>query len=106
MLFTFSRRYLFLLFLPLILSLAACGSAMPPPSVATLKVIAEPPTTSVYVNDNFVGSARVLAVKPVAMKPGIKFLTFTADGYFPHDLRVDLPAGTTTISIKLRPIPP
>jgi hypothetical protein len=100
------KHYLFLLFLLAIVSLSACGSAMPATSVAKLKVIANPTTTSVYINDTFVGTSRVLALKPVGMKPGVKFITFTADGYFPHDLRVDLPAGTTSISINLRPIPP
>jgi hypothetical protein len=69
-------------------------------------VVAEPNTTSVYVNDRFVGSARLLAVKPAVMRPGVKYVTFTAPGYFPHDIRLELPSGTTSIAIKLRPIPP
>jgi hypothetical protein len=40
------------------------------------------------------------------MSPGVKYLTFKAPDYFPHDVRVDLPAGETTIEMKLRKIPP
>jgi hypothetical protein len=36
----------------------------------------------------------------------VKYLTFKAPGYFPHDLRLPLPTGETTVRIKLRPIPP
>ncbi|MBN1653823.1 MAG: hypothetical protein JXA30_08610 [Deltaproteobacteria bacterium] len=83
-----------------------CGGAMPKPSIARLRVLAVPEKTRVYVDDRFIGTARVLAVKPKSMKPGIKYITFEAQDYFPHDLRVMLPAGTTTIRMKLRPIPP
>jgi hypothetical protein len=76
------------------------------PQVAKLRVIAEPKTTTVYVDDQYIGSARVLAVQPKAMRPGVKYLTFKAPDYFPHDVRVDLPAGETTIEMKLRKIPP
>jgi hypothetical protein len=86
-------------------SLAACGAAPAAPTPALLKVIAEPPNTSVYVDDNFVGTGRVLAVKPAVIHPGERFITFTATGYFPHDLKLTLPSGTTSINIRLRPIP-
>ena len=69
-------------------------------------MLAEPNTTTVYVNDRYVGSARVLAARPAVLEPGQKFMTFKAPDYFPHDVRVDLPPGTTTIKMKLRPIPP
>jgi hypothetical protein len=76
------------------------------PQVAKLRVVAQPDTTTVYIDDAYIGSARVLAVQPKALKPGVKYITFKAPDYFPHDVRVDLPAGTTTIEMKLRPIPP
>jgi hypothetical protein len=76
------------------------------PRLASLRVIAEPKTTTVYVDDQYIGSARVLAVRPKAMTPGVKYVTFKAPDYFPHDVRLDLPAGETTIEMKLRPIPP
>ena len=68
-------------------------------------MLAEPATTTVYVDDLYVGSARVLAARPKVLDPGIKHVTFKAPQHFPHDVRVDLPPGTTTIKMKLRPIP-
>ena len=74
--------------------------------MAYLKVVAEPDNTTVYDSDRFVGSAHLLQKQPKAMKSGTKYLTFKAPGYFPHDLRIQLPSGETTVKIKLRPIPP
>jgi hypothetical protein len=89
-----------------LLAIAGCYSQTPPSRLASLRVLAEPSTTTVYVDDRYVGSARVLATRPKVFKPGIKFITFKAPDHFPHDVRVDLPPGTTTIKMKLRPIPP
>ncbi|MFI5308146.1 MAG: hypothetical protein ACHQ53_12375 [Polyangiales bacterium] len=88
------------------LALASCYPSAKPPQIAYLNIKAEPDTTSVYVDDHYVGNARVLATRPVALKTGVRFLTFKAPDYFPHDLKLDLAAGTTSIEIKLRPIPP
>ena len=85
---------------------SGCYGALPVRRVAKLRVVAEPADTTVYVDDQFVGSARVLAVRPRTLAPGIKHITFKAPRHFPHDVRVDLPDGTTTIEMKLRPIPP
>ena len=90
-----------------LLLLAGCYPvATPPPQKAKLKVLAEPAHTRVYVASRFVGSARVLALRPKALAPGMHYLSFEAPDHFPHDLRVKLVPGTTTIRIKLRPIPP
>lgn len=83
----------------------ACATVPVRPTPAMLRVIAEPESASVYVNDQFIGSARVLANRPKSMRPGVKFITFQAPDFFPHDVRLDLPAGETTVRIKLRPIP-
>jgi hypothetical protein len=88
------------------LALASCYPSSRPPQIAYLNIKAQPDTTSVYVDDRYVGNARVLATRPVALKTGVRFLTFKAPDHFPHDLKLDLPAGTTSIEIKLRPIPP
>src|SRR5262245_62097697 len=78
-------------------ALAGCYGPTAPVRMAKLRVVAEPETTTVYVDDRYVGSARVLATRPKVFKPGVKFITFKAPNHFPHDVRVDLPAGTTTI---------
>ena len=90
----------------LCVSLTSCIRPPPPPQLAKLRVVAEPETTTVYVDDRYVGSARVLAAKPRSLSPGMKLVTFKAPGYFPHDVRLDLPSGVTTVRMKLRKIPP
>ena len=84
----------------------SCTTVPKEARMAYLKVVAEPENVTIYENDRFVGSAHLLAKQPKAMKSGTKYLTFKAPGYFPHDLIVKLPAGETTIKIKLRAIPP
>lgn len=73
---------------------------------ARLKVVAEPKGASVYVNEEYLGSARKLAQRPATLASGTHRLTIRAPGYFPHDLEVDLRSGTTTVDIELRPVPP
>ena len=92
----------------LVLSASAvgCVKSVPRERMALLRVVAEPDTVTVYINDQFAGSARVLAAKPKALRPGIKYITFKAPDHFPHDVRLDLKAGETVIKMKLRPIPP
>jgi hypothetical protein len=88
------------------LAAAGCVQSRTEVRMAYLKVVAEPPATTVYVGDHFIGTARILAKQPKAMTAGVKFLTFKAHGYFPHDLKIKLPEGDTTVKIKLRAVPP
>ena len=94
--------------LSLCLAIASgCGASAPTTAArAQVRFELEPDTARVYTEDRFVGSARVLATRPAEFRSGPRQLTITADGYFPHDLEVDLPAGTTTIRVSLRPVPP
>lgn len=85
---------------------ACAGVQRPSDPPAELRVIAEPAHATVLVNEQFVGSARVLEKRPYAMRPGKKRITIQASGHFPHDLELDLPPGVTTLKIKLRPVPP
>ena len=85
---------------------AGCQTVPAEARLAYLKVVAEPNTTTVYSNDRFLGSAHLLEKQPKALPTGVKYLTFKAPGYFPHDLQIKLPAGETTVKVKLRPIPP
>ena len=89
-----------------VLAAVGCQTPSPESRMGYLKVIAEPATATVYINDRFIGSAHLLQKQPKALPPGVKYLTFKAPGYFPHDLRLPLPTGETTVNIKLRPIPP
>ena len=88
-------------------ALSACaGTQKPKGPPAELRVVAEPESAFVQVNERFVGSARVLEKRPAKLSTGLKHVTVEAPGYFPHDIDVDLPAGVTTMKIKLRPVPP
>lgn len=73
---------------------------------AQVRFLVEPDTARIYTDERFVGSARVLAVRPAEFRAGPRRFSITAEGYFPHDVEVDLAPGTTTIELRLRPIPP
>jgi hypothetical protein len=93
--------------LALLVPISACGGAQKGKgATAELRVLADPPSAVVQVNERFVGAARVLDKQPARLTPGPKRVTVEAPGYFPHDLELELPAGSTTLNIKLRPIPP
>jgi hypothetical protein len=95
------------LFAGLLVVLPACGATTPTaaPS-AEVRFVVEPDTARVYTDGHFVGAARVLAARGESFRAGPRQFTITADGYFPHDLEVDLAPGTTTIEVSLRPVPP
>ncbi len=87
---------------------AGCASTQQPRArepMAELRIIAVPENALVEVNERSVGSARVLAQRPAKLKVGVKRITLTAPGYFPHDLEVNLPKGETKIEITLRAVP-
>ncbi len=86
------------------LACAKQGTVAPEP--ARLKVVATPPDASVYIDGHYFGRATVLVEEPKALAPGIHLMTVTAEDYFPHDMELDLPPGTTTLTVELRPIPP
>jgi len=101
------RDLALVLLLALIVAASACaGTQKPKGPPAELRVIAEPVSASVQVDECFVGAARVLDKRPAKLSPGPKRITIEAPGYFPHDISVELPPGVTTLNIKLRPVPP
>ncbi len=85
---------------------AACGGTQSGGAPAELRLLCEPSTASVYVDERYVSSARRLAHQPARLRPGRHFLTVTAPGYFPHDVELALPKGVTTVRLSLRAIPP
>ena len=86
-------------------ALAACGAQQHPGEPTRLMVVAEPDNARVRIDDRDAGSARVLAARPPRLTAGRHQVSVEADGYFPHDVELDLPPGTTTLRIQLRPIP-
>jgi len=89
-----------------IAALSACGATPVRVEPARLRVIAVPENAGIYVDDRFAGSARLIARRPVAFSPGVRHVTVQADGYFPHDVEVELRPGVTTMRISLRAVPP
>jgi hypothetical protein len=87
------------------LLLGACYGQLPPERTAHLRIVAEPATTTVYVDGEYFGSARVLAEQAKPLTAGPRLVTFMAPGYFPHDVQLDLAPGETTVRMKLLPIP-
>lgn len=88
------------------LGTAGCaGTQRGPQYTAELRVVAEPATAVVLVNERFVGAAKVLDKHPAKLTGGKKRVTLEAPGYFPHDLVVELAPGLTTVKAALRPIP-
>ncbi|MCB9598660.1 MAG: hypothetical protein H6719_38445 [Sandaracinaceae bacterium] len=91
--------------LTLLLALPACGGAPRPVEQASVRFLLEPAAARVYVEDRFVGAGTLLRRRPEHFPPGRRHFTVTAEGYFPHDVEVDLPSGETTIRLSLRPVP-
>jgi outer membrane lipoprotein-sorting protein len=73
---------------------------------ARLKVVTTPPNASVYIDGHYFGRATVLSAEPKALGPGVHLMTIQAEDHFPHDMELNLPAGETTVTVELRPIPP
>lgn len=86
--------------------LAACGGRQTPGAYAELRMQIEPLSASVYVDERFLATGRKLAARPAQLPVGVHLITVSAPGYFPHDVRVDLPEGETMIELSLRPVPP
>lgn|GEM_PF-2961544 len=93
--------------LALALFASGCGGGRgAAPSTGSVRFVVTPETARVYTDDHFVGTARVLAERAEEFRAGPRRFTLTADGYFPHDLEVQVVPGTTTVEIRLRPVPP
>ncbi len=85
-----------------------CFGPRPPATgePALLRVRPVPEDARVRVDDEAVVDGRVIALQPVSLSVGRHLVTVEADGFFPHDLELDLPSGETTVDIRLRPLPP
>ena len=86
--------------------LLGCAGAPERTTDPRLRVITEPPTARVFVDDNYIATGRVLGAQPVRLAPGMHHVTLTADGHFPHDVELRVVPGVTTLRVALRPIPP
>jgi len=89
------------------LALPGCiSSAQPETGTASLRVRPVPENAMVRIDDETVVDGRAIAVQPVRLRTGRHLVSVEADGYFPHDMTIELPAGETAVDIRLRPLPP
>ncbi len=77
------------------------------PRPANLEFDVQPEDARVFIDDEFVSSARVLNARGFQLSAGEHQITIEAAGYFPHDLDVELPpGGPTRLRVHLRAVPP
>lgn len=87
---------------------AGCISSTQPNSGerAELRVRPVPENAIVRIDDETVVDGRAIATQPVRLRVGSHLISVEADGYFPHDMTLELPAGETAVDVRLRPLPP
>ena len=93
---------------PLVFSIVSgcMSAAQPSGGTAELRVRPVPEDALVRIDDETVIDGRAIAAQPVRLRTGTHLVSIEADGYFPHDMTVELPAGETAIDVRLRPLPP
>jgi hypothetical protein len=85
-----------------------CAPAVAPTgSTVSLRVRGGPPSATVVVDEETLGTFDFVAVHGVALPPGTHHLTVTAEGYFPWDREVEAKAGSPPIrlDVAMTPIP-
>jgi hypothetical protein len=83
-------------------SLAGCAPAIAPtrPTVS-LRVRGGPPSATVVVDEETLGTFDFVASRGVALPPGVHHLTVTAEGYFPWDREVTAKEGSPPIRLDV-----
>jgi hypothetical protein len=85
--------------------LAACSGPAVRKEPARVHFVVEPVTARVYVDDELVGTGRVLARTNVIVANGAHQVTVEAPGYFPHDFAMNAVPGITEAKVALRKVP-
>jgi hypothetical protein len=95
-------------------SLVVCllGAACVPPQAPaqptiSLRVRGTPPSATVIVDEEALGTLDFVAAHGVALPPGVHHVTVTARGYFPSDTEVDARPGSPPVRLEvaLTPVP-
>ena len=86
------------------LVLAACGDSETTPA-GGIRLICEPDSASVYVNEIYSGQARALAAGAIRIAPGRYRLHVAEDGYFDHYEEVRVRRRIVTVRVTLRSRP-
>jgi hypothetical protein len=88
------------------LAAAACGPAAAPKTVS-MRMAGGPPGASVTVDDTFVGTLEVVALRGVALPPGMHRVSVEAAGHLPWDKVIEAKEGQgpVRLDVKLVPVP-
>jgi PEGA domain-containing protein len=87
------------------------ASCVPPQAPAqptiSLRVRGTPPSATVVVDEEALGTLDFVAAHGVALPPGVHHVTVTARGYFPSDTEVDARPGSPPVRLEvaLTPVP-
>jgi hypothetical protein len=87
---------------------AACAPPQAPaqPTIS-LRLRGTPPSATVIVDEEALGTLDFVAAHGVALPPGVHHVTVTARGYFPSDTEVDARPGSPPVRLEvaLMPVP-
>jgi hypothetical protein len=86
----------------LVLSLCDCPGPSPivPPTIS-LRLSGAPPDAIVVIDDQTIGTLDYVAVRGVAMPPGLHRITVQAPGYFPWDHEVEAKEGSPPVRLQV-----
>jgi hypothetical protein len=86
----------------IIVSLGGCAPAVAParPTVS-LRFHGGPPSATVVIDEETLGTFDFVAARGVALPPGVHHLTVTAEGYFPWDREVTAKPGSPPIRLDV-----
>ncbi len=94
-----------------LLSLLLWTACAPPQSPAvptiSLRLRGTPPTATVIIDEEALGTLDFVGAHGVALPPGVHHVTVKAAGYFPSDREVNAEAGSPPVRLEvtLTPIP-
>ena len=88
--------------------LAACAPAeIPRPPTVSLRMQGTPVEATVVIDEQTMGSLDLVALKGVALRPGVHHVTVRADGFLPWDreVKAELGRGPIRLDVAMTPIP-
>jgi hypothetical protein len=90
-----------------LLSAACVPPQAPAQQTISLRVRGTPPSATVVVDEEALGTLDFVAAHGVALPPGMHHVTVTARGYFPSDTEVDARPGSPPVRLEvaLTPVP-
>jgi PEGA domain len=86
--------------------LLACQPARAPGlATVSLRMHGTPPSATVVVDEEALGTLEFVAAHGVALPPGTHHVTVKAAGYFPSDTAVDAQPGSAPVALEIALVP-